>query len=585
LTSVPTLSSDLLFLRRIPFSKVALGVMMLAVIALYVELGTYATPMSDDFAHAISLQKEGFWHYVASGYLTWTGIYSGWVWNGSILSLFELFSLAKWLPLFQVTLSLTAIFLLLSAFKEELTLSTRIWLTVLIQAFWFSITEGLATYLYWVTASMVYYGVSTLTVFQAACLARILRSRYTHKPWMTAVLCLLVFISAGLAADVALVQVLTYGGLGLAIAWKRHGITEDSRRMAIVTGVALLSFGLAYFSPGTKIRMQAEAAAYGTSPQNVLVTLKIAVTYGLLTAARFFSKPLLYLVFLFMPPLARVPVIPLQVRVRLWHILAILVGVSFFFQALHGWARGEELPERMIARAYWDMATLWALFFIFFYRNPALSKRIEAHWSYRRRYLLLAACLLLNRNFLWLIESHPAGGECSHQLEARYRYIAGQKAAGNLELVVPALTVPEKLLPCTDITGNRRHWVNESVAAFLGVNSIRSVRLSAEADTNVSKLQSLAEAHNPEAEFMMGQLYDPRVVKPESRPAKHSFSEPLEGTPPPKDLVHAFQWYMKAARQGHKLAQRVLAGRYARGLGVERSYVNAVTWYLTYRLW
>ena len=83
---------------------------------------------------------------------------------------------------------------------------------------------------------------------------------------------------------------------------------------------------------------------------------------------------------------------------------------------------------------------------------------------------------------------------------------------------------------------------------------------------------------------MMGQLYDPRVAKPENWPTKYSLSEPLEGTPPPKDLLYAFQWYMKAARQRHKLAQRTLALRYAKGLGVERSYINAMKWYLTYRL-
>jgi TPR repeat protein len=37
---------------------------------------------------------------------------------------------------------------------------------------------------------------------------------------------------------------------------------------------------------------------------------------------------------------------------------------------------------------------------------------------------------------------------------------------------------------------------------------------------------------------------------------------------------------MKAARQGHKPAQRILVGLYASGLGVERSYVNAVSWYV-----
>ena len=589
LTSRPSLPSDPPLLDRdrpegfgVLYPKVALGVMMLLVIGLYVGLGAYASPMSDDFSHLASLQKIGFWNYVVKGYTTWYGIYSGWVWIASIESLFDLFSLTKWQPLFQVTLSMTAIFLLLSAFKDVLSISTRVWLTVFIQAVWFSITVGLPTYFYWTTASMIYYGGNTLTVFQAACLARIFRTRYAHKLWVTAVLCLLVFLSAGFAADVAVVQVLVYGGL--AIAWKWHGFAQNSRRMAIVTGIALLGFGLVYFSPATKIRMQVESAAYGTSPQNVLVTLKIAAKHGLLTAAGFISKPVLYLGFLFMPLLASAPVVPLRIKVRAWHIFAILVGVSCFYQALHGWSRGEELPERMIARVYWNMAALWSLFLVFFYRNPSLSKRIEEHWIYRKRYPLLAACLLLNSNFLSLIESHTTAVECAHQLEARYRHVASQKAAGNLELVVPALTVPQKLFPCTDITGNRDHWINKSLADSLGLKSIRMVRLTAEADTDISKLQSLAKAHNPEAEFMMGQIYDPRIPVLDNKPSEFSSSEPLAGLIPPKDPLPAFQWYMKAARQGHKPAQRILVGLYAGGLGVEKSYVNAVRWYLISRV-
>lgn len=200
----------------ISISKLVLGLMMLLIIGLYVGLGRYENPMSDDFSHVVSLQKLGFWNYFVKGYTSWYGIYSGWLWIGSIASLFDLFSLTRWQPLFQVTFSLTAIFVFLSAFKEALSLSTRIWLTVFVQAAWLSITEGLPTYLYWTTASMIYYGGNTLTVLQAACVARILQPRSAGKAGLTAILSLLVFFSAGFAGDVAVVQVLAYGGLAIA---------------------------------------------------------------------------------------------------------------------------------------------------------------------------------------------------------------------------------------------------------------------------------------------------------------------------------------------------------------------------------
>jgi len=568
---------------RILFAEVALGVMMLVVIGLYVGLGTYASPMSDDFSHVASLRKIGLWNYVVKGYTSWYGIYSGWVWIGSLISVFDLFTLARWQPLFQVMFSLTAIFLFLSAFKQALSLSTRVWLTVLVQALWFAITEGLTTYFYWTTASMIYYGGNTLTVLQAACLARIFQARYAHTTGITVLLSLLVFISAGFAADVAIVQMLTYGGL--AIAWKWHGSGAHSRRMTVIAGVALLGLGLVYLSPATQIRMQVESVAYGTRPQNVLVTLKIATRHGLLTAVKFFSKPVLYLGLLFMPLLARrVPAIQLRIRARLWHILAILIGVSCFYQALHGWSRGVELPERMIARAYWNMAALWSLFLVFFYRNDSLAKRIEEHWTYRKRYPILAACLLLNSNFLSLLDSYASGPKFTLQLEARHSYIASQKVAGNLELVVPALTVPQKLFPCSDVTGNRDHWVNKAVAECMGLKSIRAVRLSAEVDTDVLKIRGLAEAGNPEAEFMLAQLYDPRIPASDSNPSAFSESEPLKGTLPAKDPISAFQWYRRSACQGHISSRRVLVDLYLAGLGVQKSFGHAMRWYLISRV-
>jgi hypothetical protein len=567
--------------KDVPLAQLGLGLMMLLIIGLYVGLGRYASPMSDDFSHAISLQKLGFWPYFVKGYTSWYGIYSGWLWIGSIASLFDLFWLAKWQPLFQVTFSLTAIFVFLSAFKQGLSLSTRVWLTAFVQAAWFSITEGLPTYFYWTTASMIYYGGNTLTVLQAACVVRIFQPRYPGKAGMTAMLSLLVFVSAGFAADVAVMQVLAYAGLAIACRWQ--GLAKDSRRMAIITGIALVGFGLVYFSPATKIRMQTEAAAYGTSPQNVVVTLKIAARYGLVTAAAFLSKPILYLAVLFMPLLARGPVIPLRSRVRAWHIFAILVGVSCFYQALHGWSRGEELPERMIARVYWNMAALWSLFWVFLYRNPSLAERIEKHRLYRKRYLLLAACLLLNSNSLSLLQSHTTAVECAGQLEARYRYIASQKTVGNLELTVPGLTVPQKLFPCADITGNRENWVNKALAEYLGLRSIRSVKVSAEADADLAKLQSLAEADDPRAAFAMAQLYDPRIPPLDNRVSEFSASEVVSGSPPAKNPVPAFRWYLKAAHLGHNPAQRFLVGIYATGLGVERSYGEAIRWFLISR--
>ena len=47
-----------------------------------------------------------------------------------------------------------------------------------------------------------------------------------------------------------------------------------------------------------------------------------------------------------------------------------------------------------------------------------------------------------------------------------------------------------------------------------------------------------------------------------------------------QDYKKAFEWYQKAAEQGHDTAQYELGNHYYYGHGTEKSYIKAFEWYM-----
>jgi hypothetical protein len=78
--------------------------------------------------------------------------------------------------------------------------------------------------------------------------------------------------------------------------------------------------------------------------------------------------------------------------------------------------------------------------------------------------------------------------------------------------------------------------------------------------TFLHTLRPLANAHNSEAEFLLGVVYD-------------------NGYGVAKDYMEAARWYRKAAVQGHVQAQFNLATLYDLGQGVPQDSSEAAKWY------
>src|SRR5262245_21383616 len=79
-------------------------------------------------------------------------------------------------------------------------------------------------------------------------------------------------------------------------------------------------------------------------------------------------------------------------------------------------------------------------------------------------------------------------------------------------------------------------------------------------ETALAELRPLAEKNDPNAQFLLGMLYD----------AGHGIA---------RDPSRAASWYRKAAQQEHLMAQLFLGVLLHSGEGVKRDYAEAARWF------
>ena len=128
---------------------------------------------------------------------------------------------------------------------------------------------------------------------------------------------------------------------------------KNPRRYTVSAQCVLL---LPVFSSSTFRRGQ--PFGWGEENENILQTLGVAAGFGGITALKFFTKPIVYLVILYMPVIA-VHVEPfdkaISRRLRAWHIGALVMSIACFLQAIAGWAMSMGLPARAEGLAIWTM--------------------------------------------------------------------------------------------------------------------------------------------------------------------------------------------------------------------------------------
>jgi hypothetical protein len=419
---------------------------------------------------------------------------------------------------------------------------------------------------------MPYTWTATLSLLIMAMTIRALREK--KRGTFFALLLALVFFNGTILEPTSVMQVTTAFFLTFYFLWRKNKIA--ARQMAFIFAAALCAFAVMFFAPGNAVRMSASMLSR-FSLQNILQTLGIAAVFGGVTALKFFTKPIIYLVILYMPVIAAHVKLSDKMNskcLKAWHIFLLIALLAPFQQAIAGFVSGAGLPVRSEGLAIWIMAAAWFFLWTFGYRNEAVFEQIRSLRIYSSRGALLALCLVLNSNFVALIQDLRVAPLYAAEQEQRDVLTLRQKEAGKTDIVVPVLTVKPKLLFFTDIRPSPNDWKNQGYAEYQGVRSVSALPEKLFDDEQarrdfrngkLSGLETLALTGDAEAQFMLGEIYDTTFA-------------PAEGVV--KDNATAAKWYHMSAEQGHSHAQRRLTRLYALGIDVPQSYLRAVGWLL-----
>lgn len=99
---------------------------------------------------------------------------------------------------------------------------------------------------------------------------------------------------------------------------------------------------------------------------------------------------------------------------------------------------------------------------------------------------------------------------------------------------------------------------NYSLHASMTDNAVTAIK-KGDFETALKELRPLIEKNDPNAQFLMGMLYD-------------------AGSGVAQDQAIAASWYRKAAEQNHLIAQLFLGILHYSGNGVEKDYLKAAQW-------
>ena len=552
-----------------------LTIFALLYVGLFCYLGLYAQPSADDYNLANMVNSYGFWQAQVQWYTTWASAPIALAMT-SIPAWLD-FKVYGMLPIISCFFNVCAFYALIHIVSKGLTARKKLSIALLAQAICLAAVPGLNENFFWLCA-MPYTWAGTLLVFTSALF--ILFIKQGANDLKTGLACAAsLFIASAYTPQVApFLCVVLFCLAILSFAAKK--------RKAVIICVAALVISFAgflvlYLAPGTAARMaytrMGDLKEISFISVRLLRTFIIAAGFGTVTLLKFFTKPIVYVFLLFLPSIAE-NIAPLDQKIssklKVWHILTLVALIAPFQQAIPGWAQGGGFPARAEGLVIWIMGATWVFLWTFGYRNEATFGRIKSLRLYQWRGVLLVLCLLLSGNFISLLRDLPLAPSYAAEYRERDALIAQQKSEGKTDIVVPALITKPKLLFLADIGPFPQSWLNGSVADYWGVQSIIALpeplseyerAMSDLREGKLSGLEALAEAGDPETQYLLGQIYNTRAD------VMYDI---------PKDNTEAIKWYRMAAEQGHATSSRRLSRFYALGLDVPKNYLYALGWLL-----
>lgn len=460
----------------------------IATLLMFILLGQYSQPSSDDFCMASGVNDHGLLPYLWQHYFEWSGRYTGNALYAMYPLVFDLFDGYKYIA------ALMMLFLFLAtAFFLSVLFSVRIYTgPLLLSSLCFVCVYLLgmmspASGLYWMAGALTYQTANILLLVMLGLMLQLADRQKNSKNYsaLLAVLLLVSVFAIG-ANETGMLAVTALALAGLLVRLRSGWI--KLKPWLVIVLVALLCFAIVYLSPGNAIR-----AADFPLRHDLSRSISGSLSVGLKMLWFWLSNPLL-IVSTMLAPFVIARLLQLSGRsftvskTTMLTLLSVTFVMPIVLQFPAWWSMGGWPPPR----------TVDAIYFLFLVSGYLTIGAFTLHQLGKGQWRWLmppynpgvvAVILLLTGLFTAAaLESKAyqlAKTDLFHRarpyheyLNERYQLIERAKSSGQYYLSVPDY---QQDLPRTiffnDIMHDPDHWRNVCYADYFGLEKIKRFKL------------------------------------------------------------------------------------------------------------
>ncbi|MBT8127251.1 MAG: hypothetical protein KJP15_07200 [Gammaproteobacteria bacterium] len=458
----------------------------LAVVIVFILLGQYAHPSSDDFCLAAGVNRHGLLTEMWNHYFEWSGRYTGNALYAIYPLVFGLFEGYRYIPvLIIVSLFLASAFFVATVFRIRM-FSAPVWLSSL--GFVVVYLLGLmspASSLYWMAGALSYQTANILLLVILGLMIQLARQQQQGRPHSLQLVMLMLLVVTAMGANETSMLAISLVSLLCFIIYIRSGWTR-LKPWLLILAITLICFAIVYFSPGNAVRTVDFPLRH-----DFVRAVSGSVSVGLKVLGIWLSNPVLIVSSLLAPfaiiRLERVPAGSIRVKdkeIALLLLCTLMLPIVLQFPAW--WAMGGWPPARTLDAIYFLFLLGWYATLV------AVTLRVITPAAdavaLRASTRVTLALALLSLLFTAVVLMSPGiqrmkhdlfqtAGPWSAYMHQRYQQVHQAVENGQLNLTVADYQqeYPSSIY-FNDIMHNSRHWRNRCYADYFGLEKIRRDR-------------------------------------------------------------------------------------------------------------
>ena len=467
------------------FAPVLLIAACLAVLLVFIGLGQFAHPSSDDFCMAAGVNEHGLGGFLWKHYLEWSGRYSGNALYAVYPLLFDLFEGYRYIALLIIAaLFYATAFFLSTLFTCRLHARPVMLASVCFVCIYLLGMMSPASGLYWMAGAFTYQTANILLLVALALMLRLQRRQKQAQRYSITLLLLLIVMVTAIGANETSMLVLTAVAIFGCAAQLRSG-----RRILLpwllILVFSLVCFAVVYFSPGNAMR-----AADFPLRHDLGRSISGSLSLGLKILWIWISSPLL-IVSTMLAPFAFARLMQSsaqQHRAVSKPVIAMLglctLALPFVLQFPAWWSMGGWPPARTLDVIYFTFLLGWfltvgAVTVLYLQRGNRQSLAApQAAWP-AAAVLVLSVLFSLaavqSKAFMLAKSDLFELAQPYHDyLDRRYLLIEQARANNRPRLLVADFTgdYPRSIY-FNDIMHNPGHWRNVCYADYFGLEEIK----------------------------------------------------------------------------------------------------------------